>query len=71
MQSSLTHTSIRPYLLQGLLSESEVGIRADGVSDGMGVGVMLEVARVLVDRNQAINGSIVFRGFASDRVGRS
>ena len=29
-------------------------------SDGMGVGVMLEVARVLIERNEPINGSVIF-----------
>ena len=28
----------------------------------MGVGLMLEIARVLVDRNQAFDGTIIFRG---------
>jgi Zn-dependent M28 family amino/carboxypeptidase len=32
-------------------------------SDGMGVGVMLEVARVLIERNEPINGSVIFSEF--------
>jgi len=29
-------------------------------SDGMGVGVMLELARVLIDRNEAFDGNVLF-----------
>lgn len=29
-------------------------------SDGIGVGVMLELARVMIERNDAINGSVIF-----------
>ncbi len=34
-------------------------------SDGIGCGVMLEVARVLVDRNADIDGTIIFSGSSS------
>lgn len=33
------------------------------LSDGMGVGVMLDIARVLVDRNEPFDNSIIFSGF--------
>ena len=37
-------------------------------SDGIGVGVMLEIARVLVERNEPIDGSIIFRELAMPRI---
>jgi Zn-dependent M28 family amino/carboxypeptidase len=30
------------------------------ISDGLGVGVMAEIARVLVERDQHIHGSVIF-----------
>jgi hypothetical protein len=29
-------------------------------SDGLGVGVMLDLARVMVERNEPFNGSVIF-----------
>ena len=30
-------------------------------SDGIGVGVMLDVARVLIERNESFDNSVIFR----------
>ena len=61
MRSCLERISIRRCLRRALRSELIKLESADG-SDGMGCGVMLEIVRVLVDRNETFNGTILFSG---------
>jgi hypothetical protein len=63
----LALTLIRHSLPPVPPSESQCGLDVGVLivelmcSDGMGVGVMLEIARVLVERKQPFDNSVIFR----------
>lgn len=63
-----TPISTQHYQLRVLQSKYQKIHQADGYSDAIGVGVMLDIARVLIDRNVPFDNSVIFCKFPETTV---